>query len=82
MCPEWRGEGGFQKFYNHVGQRPGLEYSLDRINNDGNYEPANVRWATQPEQCGNRRKYGTLEYFTTEELMAELRRRGKNVNSG
>lgn len=38
-----------------IGLRPSNEYSLDRINNDGNYEPGNIRWSTQTEQLKNRR---------------------------
>jgi hypothetical protein len=45
----------FQAFYNYVGPRPSPQHSLDRINNDGNYEPGNVRWATRAEQNTNRR---------------------------
>ena len=52
MCEEWR--TSFQAFIDHIGLRPGPEYSLDRINNDGHYEPGNVRWATRSEQAKNR----------------------------
>lgn len=57
VCEEWKDD--FQAFYDYVSQLPhfGEEgYSLDRINNDGNYEPGNVRWATAKEQNQNQRK--------------------------
>lgn len=44
-----------------VGPRPSRAYSLDRIDNNGHYEPGNVRWATMREQNGNRR---ITRYYT------------------
>ena len=52
MCDRWR--DNFEFFLADVGPRPhGL--TLDRINNDGNYEPGNCRWATRKEQRKNQR---------------------------
>ena len=55
VCEEWVGEGGFERFLNHIGRRPSNIHSLDRINNDSGYFPGNVRWATPKEQANNRR---------------------------
>lgn len=54
VCERWR--DSFENFLLDVGPSPGPGYSIDRINNDGNYEPGNVRWATAKEQAVNRRK--------------------------
>lgn len=54
VCPEWR--NSFEAFIAYIGPRPTPKHSIDRYpNNDGNYEPGNVRWATQSEQNKNKR---------------------------
>lgn len=62
----------FKDFLAEVGTRPGPEYSLDRINNNGSYEPGNLRWATKKQQAQNQRQRKQLEDFSLEDLYLEL----------
>ncbi len=57
MYEPWR--ASFTRFAEdilaEIGPKPGPQYSLDRENNDGGYEPGNVRWATASQQNSNQR---------------------------
>lgn len=59
VCDEW--QDSFESFIAHVGNKPSPDLSIDRINNDGNYEPGNVKWATALQQTRNRRKRTTVK---------------------
>jgi hypothetical protein len=53
VCERWN---VFANFIADMGPRPHPKLTLERINNDGNYEPGNCRWATWKEQYANKRK--------------------------
>lgn len=76
VCEEWKKD--ISVFYNWAiknGYKRGLE--LDRINNDGDYEPSNCRWATRIQQANNKR---TNRYITYNNETHTLREWSKILN--
>lgn len=69
VCDRW--DELFVNFFADMGPRPSPKHSLDRINNDGNYEPGNCRWATAKEQSRNRRNTIKLTFYGKTQSLSE-----------
>lgn len=71
VCEEWK---SFSSFVSSMGLRPdGM--NLDRINNEGNYDPGNVRWATRKQQQRNTRKNRFITFRGITCTIAEMAER-------
>ena len=76
VCDIWAND--FETFLNHVSRLPHFDepgYSLDRIDNDGDYEPGNVRWANPVTQANNRRDNVLITYDGETHTMSEWARK-------
>lgn len=73
VCRRWI--DSFADFYADVGPRPSAQHSLDRIDNDGNYEPGNVRWSTMSQQNRNMRSNKIVTHNGASMLSADWARR-------
>jgi hypothetical protein len=87
ICSRWL--TAFEYFLADMGERPSPEYSIDRIDVNGDYEPSNCRWATRSEQANNIRRKENISGHTgvyykraTDSWYANLKICGKNSNVG
>jgi hypothetical protein len=61
VCDRWL--NSVEDFLKDIGKRPGLGYSIERIDNDGSYELGNWKWGTGFEQANNRRLSSRCKFF-------------------
>lgn len=79
VCPRW--ETSVENFLEDMGPRPSPTHTIDRIDNDGNYEPSNCRWATRKEQATKTSRSRMVTYKgETMCLTALVEKYGKSIH--
>jgi len=72
VCQRWLGADGFVNFRQDMGLKPHPRLTLERIDNDGNYEPANCCWATYRRQARNQSTTTMVRYLGKQQVLADL----------
>lgn len=73
VCDRWLPENkGFENFLKDIGERPSVEYTLDRIDVNGDYCPENCRWATIPQQSNNKTDSVLVYYMGRRVYLKEI----------
>lgn len=70
ICDRWR--DSFEAFYEDMGPRPSNRHSIDRIDNDGGYEPSNCRWSEIEQQVRNRRSTRWVQFRGATMCLADV----------
>lgn len=78
LCERWQ---TFAGFIADMGARPSPMHTIERVDNDGNYEPSNCRWAPRFEQNGNTRRNLIITYRSRSMTVAEAVRTAGNLVS-
>lgn len=68
VCKRWR---KFENFFSDMGRRPSSQFSIERIDNNGNYSPDNCKWATKEEQYRNMRTNHFVDYGGEKMIVAD-----------
>lgn len=68
VCEQW---DSFESFLADMGSKPSRAHTIDRIDNNGNYEPSNCRWATRKQQNRNRRDNRHLSFRGQTKVLSE-----------
>lgn len=79
MCDRWF--NSFECFYNDMGLRPSAQHSIDRINNDGNYQLDNCKWALAEEQSRNKRNNRWIEFNGENMVLADWAKKFKATSA-
>lgn len=73
VCERWK--NSFENFLSDMGYAPSINHSIDRIDNNGNYEQNNCRWATWKQQHGNRSNNRWIEFNGEKRILADWARK-------